>query len=120
MNSRASLLFVLHAHLPFVNHPASSSFLEENWFFEAVAETYVPLIRMFERLAADHIRPGITLSVSPTLGAMFENEELKEKLFSYLEVNSDSLTAESNKEERIMPTDEETTGGGDVYVSGKI
>ena len=105
MNSRASLLFVLHAHLPFVNHPASSSFLEENWFFEAVAETYVPLIRMFERLAADHIRPGITLSVSPTLGAMFENEELKEKLFSYLESRLEILGKEKirlKKEKKVL------------------
>ena len=100
MNTRASLLFVLHAHLPFVNHPSDSGFLEENWFFEAVAETYVPLIRMFERLAADHIRPGITLSISPTLGAMLENSELKIKLSSYLKSRLELLSKEKTRLKR--------------------
>ena len=34
---------VLHAHLPFVRHPEYPEFLEEDWFFEAITETYVPL-----------------------------------------------------------------------------
>ena len=31
---------VLHAHLPFVRHPEHEKFLEENWLFEAITETY--------------------------------------------------------------------------------
>ena len=85
MSSRGSLVLVLHAHLPFVNHPQDSAFLEENWFFEAVVETYVPLISCLERLAAEGIRPGVTISVSPTLGAMLENEALEKKLSLYVE-----------------------------------
>lgn len=104
MSCNASLLFLLHAHLPFVNHPASSSFLEENWFFEAVAETYVPIIKMCERLAADRIRPGLTISVSPTLAAMLENEELKPKLMYYLESRLELLAKEKirAKNEKIL------------------
>ncbi len=85
MSSRGSLMFVLHAHLPYVNHPRDSSFLEENWFFEAVVETYVPIISALERLAAEGIRPGIAVSISPTLGAMLENEALENKLLLYIE-----------------------------------
>ncbi len=85
MSSRGSLMFLLHAHLPYVNHPQESSFLEENWFFEAVVETYVPIIVSLERLAADGIRPGIAVSISPTLGAMLENEALEDKLANYIE-----------------------------------
>ena len=40
----------LHAHLPFVRHPEHEIFLEENWLFEAISETYLPLLRMFNRL----------------------------------------------------------------------
>ena len=36
---------VLHAHLPYVRHPEYPDFLEEDWFFEALTETYVPLVR---------------------------------------------------------------------------
>jgi 1,4-alpha-glucan branching enzyme len=35
---------VLHAHLPYVRHPEHEDFLEEDWFFEALTETYVPLV----------------------------------------------------------------------------
>jgi len=97
MASRGSLMFVLHAHLPFVNHPAESSFLEENWFFEAVAETYVPIISSLERLAADGIRPGVAVSISPTLGAMLENEELEEKMALYLESRLELIEKELHR-----------------------
>lgn len=99
MSSRASLMFLLHAHLPYVNHPQDSSFLEENWFFEAVVETYVPLIAALERLAADGIRPGVTVSVSPTLGAMLENEALERKLVVYVESRLELLEKELERAE---------------------
>ena len=34
------LALVLHAHLPFVRHPEHEYFLEEDWLFEAISETY--------------------------------------------------------------------------------
>src|SRR5437762_1080296 len=36
---------ILHAHLPFVRHPEHEHFLEEDWFFEAVTVSYIPLLR---------------------------------------------------------------------------
>ena len=47
---RGYLCLVLHAHLPFVRHPEYPDFLEEDWFYEAITETYVPLVDMMERL----------------------------------------------------------------------
>jgi 1,4-alpha-glucan branching enzyme len=40
------LNFVLHAHLPYVRHPEHARFLEEDWFFEAITETYIPLLML--------------------------------------------------------------------------
>ena len=37
------LCLVLHTHLPFVRHPEEEYFLEENWLFEAITETYIPV-----------------------------------------------------------------------------
>ena len=45
------LSIVLHAHLPYVRHPEYDEFLEEDWLFEAITETYIPLLRVFNRLA---------------------------------------------------------------------
>ena len=63
------LLLVLHAHLPYVRHPEYDRFLEERWFFEAVTETYIPLIKFLDRLRDENARVKLTLSVSPPLAA---------------------------------------------------
>ena len=67
------LFLVLHAHLPYVRHPEYDRFLEERWFFEAVAETYIPLIKFFDRLRDEGVPFKMTLSVSPTLANMMED-----------------------------------------------
>ena len=46
---------VLHAHLPFVRHPEYPEFLEEDWLYEAISETYLPLLRVFDGLADDGV-----------------------------------------------------------------
>jgi len=61
---------VLHAHLPFVRHPEHEKFLEESWLFEAVTETYIPLLQVLEGWRRDGMDTPITLSLSPTLCSM--------------------------------------------------
>jgi len=78
------LAFVLHAHLPYVRHPEYDSFLEERWFFEAMTETYIPLIKMLDDLAEANVRFRITISLSPSLLAMMEDPLLQNKYSAYL------------------------------------
>jgi 1,4-alpha-glucan branching enzyme len=61
---------VLHAHLPFVRHPEHERFLEESWLFEAVTETYVPLLQMLEGWRRDRMTAPVTISLSPPLCSM--------------------------------------------------
>ncbi len=82
---QAHLLLVLHCHLPYVRHPDHEDFLEEDWFYEAVAETYVPLLHVMERLAADGVPFRCALSLSPTLCEMMANELLRSRCTRYLE-----------------------------------
>lgn len=56
------LSFVLHGHLPYVRHPEYAEFLEEDWLYEAISETYVPLLEMFERLSNDKIPWNLTVN----------------------------------------------------------
>lgn len=79
------LAIVLHAHLPFVRHPEFDDFLEEDWLFEAITETYIPLIKVFEGLERDKVAFRITLSLSPTLMAMLMDEHLQKKYLRHLE-----------------------------------
>src|SRR4029453_1976676 len=79
-----SLALVLHAHLPFVRHPEHDFFHEENWLFEAISESYVPLLQMMQRLLRRGIRFKITLSVSPTLCAMLGDSLLRDRYVRHL------------------------------------
>jgi len=82
------LALALNAHLPFVRHPEHARFLEERWFFEALSETYLPLLRLFRRLDADGVPFRLTLSISPTLSAMMEDKVLGDRYLAYLESQS--------------------------------
>ena len=81
------LCLVLHAHLPYVRHPEYERFLEERWFFEAITETYIPLIKFFDRLRAEGVKAKMTLSVSPTLANMMEDPLLQQRYLRHLEMS---------------------------------
>ena len=66
----------LHAHLPYVRHPEFEDFLEEDWLYEAVSETYLPLLRVFDRLADEGIPYRISVTLTPPLVAMLRDELL--------------------------------------------
>ncbi len=80
------LLLVLHAHLPYVRHPEYDRFLEERWFFEAVTETYIPLVKFFDRLRDEGTPFKLTLSVSPTLANMMEDPLLRQRCVRHLDL----------------------------------
>ena len=90
---------ILHAHLPFVRHPEHEHFLEEEWLFEAITETYVTLLRMMHRLTHDGVPFKLTMSISPTLCAMLNDELLCERYVRHLELLID-LAAREQKRNR--------------------
>ena len=73
---RGYLALHLHAHLPFVRHPEYEDFLEEDWLYEAISETYLPLLRVFDRAADEGIPFRISLTMSPPLVAMLRDDLL--------------------------------------------
>jgi 1,4-alpha-glucan branching enzyme len=80
------LALILHAHLPFVRHPEHEHFLEEEWLFEAITETYIPVLQMMQRLLRDGIPFKLTMSLTPTLCAMLQDELLRERYLRHLEL----------------------------------
>ncbi|WP_018754419.1 1,4-alpha-glucan branching protein domain-containing protein [Paenibacillus terrigena] len=78
------LSLVLHAHLPFVHHPESEDYIEERWLFEAMTETYLPQLDVFEGLLRDGVDFRITMSLTPTLLSMLASPLLQERYLSYL------------------------------------
>ena len=96
------LALILHAHLPFVRHPEHEHFLEEDWFFEAITESYIPLLRMMQRLVDDSVPFKLTMSFTPTLCAMLEDQLLRERYVRHLDALID-LTAREQKRNRKHP-----------------
>ncbi|WP_206916041.1 1,4-alpha-glucan branching protein domain-containing protein [Alicyclobacillus suci] len=73
------LNLVLHAHLPYVRHPEEENRIEERWLFEALTETYIPLLQVFHTLAAEGVDFRVTLSLSPPLISMLADEALQQR-----------------------------------------
>lgn len=82
--NKGYLSIVLHAHLPYVHHPEYDSFFEENWLFEAITESYIPLIAMLDRLQRDNIPCRLTLSLSPTLITMLQDDLLQSRYLRHM------------------------------------
>ena len=88
------LCLVLHAHLPFVRHPEFDDFLEEDWLYEAITETYIPLLDVMDGLERDGADWRLTMSVTPPLAAMLADPLLQYRYVRHL----DNLINLCNKE----------------------
>lgn len=78
-------IIALHGHLPFINHPEHDTFLEEDWFFEGIADSYLPILSMLDGWRNDGVRASITLGLSPPLLSMMANSGLRDRTARYLD-----------------------------------
>lgn len=88
------LALVLHAHLPFVRHPEHAYHLEENWLYEALTATYLPLLQVLRDVQQElartppsvPVRPlRLTLSLSPPLCTMLRDPLLLSRYRAYVD-----------------------------------
>ena len=85
------LALVLHAHLPYV-HSSEPGSLEEDWYFQALLECYLPLLETLEAAAADpRQRPRLSMGLSPTLLSLLSSEELSRRFGPWLAVRQQLL-----------------------------
>src|SRR5262249_52898847 len=82
---------VLHSHLPYV---LSHNRLEEEWLLEAVVESYLPLLQVFERLVLQGISPQVTMGLTPVLLEQLADPRFAPTLLAYLEQKSRSAEAD--------------------------
>src|SRR5438046_301999 len=101
--SSGYLALVLHAHLPFVRHPEHEEFLEEDWLFEAITETYLPLIAMMERLVREGVPFQLTMTITPTLCAMLQDQLLQDRYVRYLDRSIDLAAREIERNRNDEP-----------------
>jgi 1,4-alpha-glucan branching enzyme len=85
MNPQGYFTLVLHAHLPYVRHPEHPEFLEERWLFEALTESYLPLLALMDGWLADEVDFRLAVGLTPTLVSMLEDHLLRERYLQYLD-----------------------------------
>lgn len=87
--ARNAVGLILNAHMPYIRHPEYPRFLEEDWLFEAIGETYLPLLRMLKKLRQERVPFKITLSLSPTLCTMLSDPILQGRFTDYLRLHQE-------------------------------
>ncbi|MDQ3814285.1 MAG: DUF1957 domain-containing protein, partial [Armatimonadota bacterium] len=74
---------MLHAHVPYVlpydRWPSGA-----DWLYEAVAETYIPLLNAIHRLLGEGLTPRVTISFTPILCEMLDSLTFADGFQNYL------------------------------------
>ena len=74
---------VLHSHIPYVKRQGKWPF-GEVWLFEAMAETYIPLLINWLKLCDEGKETHITMSFSPVLLEQLNSKYIKQEFVKYL------------------------------------
>lgn len=69
-----SVVLILHTHLPYVLHHGTWPH-GSDWLCEAVAECYIPLLNVLERLRTHNLTAPLTLDISPVLCEQLEHPD---------------------------------------------
>jgi 1,4-alpha-glucan branching enzyme len=77
-----SFVLALHAHLPYVRKAGRWPFGEE-WLYEAIAGTYLPLLGVFERLERDAVAARAAVGITPVLLEQLADPYLQEGFDAY-------------------------------------
>ena len=110
-SSKGLLVLHLHAHLPFLRRRViygesgiwrPLGFPEE-WYHEAVRETYVPLIMMMERLRDEGVDFRLSMDLSPTLTNMMRCPMLQEEFIRYMDAHISLARLEVERTRREAP-----------------
>jgi 1,4-alpha-glucan branching enzyme len=75
--------FMLHSHLPYVRENGTWPHGEE-WLYEALAETYVPLLDVLSSLADEGVKGGVTIGLTPILCEQLADPLVIERFVEYL------------------------------------
>ncbi|MFH1070215.1 MAG: 1,4-alpha-glucan branching protein domain-containing protein [Candidatus Glassbacteria bacterium] len=91
--------FVLHSHLPYViTHGQWPHGMD--WLNEAAAETYLPLIDVFQRMDGQG-RIGVTIGITPILAEQLADERFKSSFLNYLEVKIEAARENAAEFDRV-------------------
>ena len=84
-----NLAFIIKTSQDFIrtneDNPPECDKLKLNSFFEAVSDSYIPMLQMFERLKNDGISFKIGLVLPPVLCSMLDDEKIRQLYVDFLD-----------------------------------
>ncbi len=84
MKPKGYWCLLLHAHLPYVRHPEYPDFLEEDWLYEGITETYLPLLSIFEKFVQEGVNFRVSMTITPPLAGMLADSLLQSRYYTKL------------------------------------
>ena len=89
---------MLHAHMPYCRKSGQWPAGEE-WLFEAMNETYLPLLSLFRRFQRNNLKPHIMVGVVPILAEQLADDYMKDR---YIEYTEDRISRAEKEIERFQ------------------
>ena len=74
---------VLHGHIPWCKRSGTWPAGEE-WLFEAMHETYIPMLNILRELKNEEIKTAITINITPILAEQLADEYMKHRFEEYM------------------------------------
>ncbi|MEM3342345.1 MAG: 1,4-alpha-glucan branching protein domain-containing protein [Thermoplasmata archaeon] len=78
-----SFSLVLHSHIPYIKKAGMWPFGEE-WLYEAICETYIPLLKAIDELGEERYEPRLTINITPVLIEQLRDPYIISKFERYL------------------------------------
>ncbi|MFA7634818.1 MAG: 1,4-alpha-glucan branching protein domain-containing protein [Bacillota bacterium] len=100
MDQIGTFSLVLHSHIPYCRRSGVWPFGEE-WVFEAVAETYIPMLDWLLSCFEEAIRPGVTLSFSPVLAEQLADPYMQSRAVEYMDARANAARADLRRHESV-------------------
>ncbi|MFM9108584.1 MAG: glycoside hydrolase family 57 protein [Chloroflexota bacterium] len=82
MTAIGAFTFVLHSHLPYARKAGMWPHGEE-WVHEAIAETYLPILRALDELTSEGVDWRLTIGITPILAEQIADPEVRANFITY-------------------------------------
>ena len=100
MDHIGTFSLVLHSHIPYCRRSGVWPFGEE-WVFEAVVETYIPILDWLLNCHEKGIGPNVTLSFSPVLAEQLADAYMKSRIVEYMDARANAARADLMRHESV-------------------
>jgi 1,4-alpha-glucan branching enzyme len=100
MDHIGTFSLVLHSHIPYCRRSGVWPFGEE-WVFEAVVETYIPILDWLLNCHEKGVGPNVTLSFSPVLAEQLADAYMKSRIVEYMDARANAARADLMRHESV-------------------